>query len=626
MPRRKITTASALKVSFMTSLGVNVGDEFIREGIFSFLDEVIENWEPFYVNKVDLSSLFEPREDESAVLKDKFRHADIIIQAGAPVYWNFINSTSYNVEWAEELWQNRIFQLGSEKPILNIAAGSCQPYPDFAKTFLSDPMCVKFAKDVSSACIWTSVRDPLASQILYVLGLDHEVLPCTAFHAARRTKFGADCGEVIGINLMPLGGHYKLNDGIDEDAWKNKIDAFLPKIRQYHRLLFIAHDMSEKKFMEQFLGPGEVIFISSRWRDYLPVYAKCVATIANRVHSAVCAAGFGKPSVILGNDTRLFIGDYIGIPSRYVVEVSSEEIVDLLESGLGDQKNEKARLLDLREQSASRYREAILENLDKFQGIAKPRSVEKVKDQKLRKSPSLSSIKELSSTMFRDFMTTLNCFSKRLGLRQFTNWSKIWEYPWLWFNGLECIDWANIKLLDLGSELSPMAWFLASLGAKVTLIEADDQWVHSWEEVRKNTGLYVNWYITREERLPFADNAFDVVTSFSVIEHQDDKHLAIDEITRVLKPKGMFAMSFDICEPDMGMIFPEWNGKALTMKEFEELVWENPAFDNGGKKPQWNVDDCAEFIKWHLQSAPYHNYVVGAAILRKVVQGRTLNV
>jgi len=107
--------------------------------------------------------------------------------------------------------------------------------------------------------------------------------------------------------------------------------------------------MSEKKFMEQFLGPGEVIFISSRWRDYLPVYAKCVATIANRVHGAVCAAGFGKPSVILGNDTRLFIGDYIGIPSRYVVEVSSEEIVDLLESGLRDQKNEKARLLDLRE-------------------------------------------------------------------------------------------------------------------------------------------------------------------------------------------------------------------------------------------------------------------------------------
>ena len=235
----------------------------------------------------------------------------------------------------------------------------------------------------------------------------------------------------------------------------------------------------------------------------------------------------------------------------------------------------------------------------------------------MRKNLSLSATTELSSSMFRKFMTTLNCFSQRLGLRRFTNWSKIWEYPWLWFNGLECVDWANVRLLDLGSELSPMAWFLASLGAKVTLIEADDQWFHSWEEVRKNTGLSVDWKITHDEHLPFPNKSFDVVTSFSVIEHQRDKRLAIDEIVRVLKPKGMFAMSFDICEPDMGMTFPEWNGKALTMKEFEELVWENPAFDTGGKKPKWNVDDCAEFIKWHLQSAPYHNYVVGAAILRK---------
>jgi 2-polyprenyl-3-methyl-5-hydroxy-6-metoxy-1,4-benzoquinol methylase len=242
--------------------------------------------------------------------------------------------------------------------------------------------------------------------------------------------------------------------------------------------------------------------------------------------------------------------------------------------------------------------------------------LDKIKPQN-KQSVYLSNLEETFSGAFVGFMGIINAFASKHGFRQFTNWSKIWEYPWLWFNGLECIDWANIKLLDLGSELSPMAWFLASLGAKVTLIEADDQWVHSWEEVRKNTGLYVNWHITRDERLPFADNAFDVATSFSVIEHQDDKHLAIDEIVRVLKPNGMLAMSFDICEPDMDMTFPEWNGKALTMKEFEELVWENPAFDNGGGKPQWNVDHCAEFIKWHLQSAPFLNYVVGAAILRK---------
>ena len=620
MSGRKLATAHEVKISFMTSLGVNVGDEFIREGICSFLDEVIENWIPYYVNKVDLSSLSEPREDEIKRLNDKFRDADVIIQAGAPVYWNLKSSTSYNVGWAKELWQNRIFHLGSVKPILNIAAGSCQPYPDFSKTFLSDPNCAQFAKDVGSACIWTSVRDPLASQILYSLGLEHDVLPCTAFHAARRTKIEPDYGNILGINLMPLGGHYKLDNDIDEGLWKRTIEALLPKIRQHHQILFIAHDISEAEFIQEFLGPGEVIFYSPCWRDYLPVYAKCSATIANRVHGAVCAAGFGRPSLILGNDTRLLIGDYIGIPSRYIGDVSPEEIVDLLEFGLGGRKWIKDRLLTLREESAARYRERIIESLEEFPGKAKTQIVREDIDRKVCKSHlSLSSTKELSSTRFRDFMTTLNCFSKRLGLNQYTNWSKIWEYPWLWFNGLACLKWVDTKLLDIGSELSPMAWFLASLGIHVTLVEVDDKWIPAWENVKKRTGLHVDWFIVDCECLPFPDNSFDVVTSFSVIEHQHDKHMAVNEIARCLRPSGLFAMSFDICEPDMGMTFPEWNGKALTMKEFEDLVWENPAFDNGGGKPHWNVDDCAEFIKWHLQSSPHHNYVVGAAVLRKQI-------
>jgi SAM-dependent methyltransferase len=607
------------KIAFMTSLGANVGDEFIREGICSFLDEVIESWEPFYVNKVDLSSLHEPREDETSLLKDKFRDADVIIQAGAPVYWRLGNSTCYNVEWAEELWQNHIFQLGSEKPILNIAAGSCQPYPDFAKTLLSDPMCAQFVKDVSSACVWTSVRDPLASQILHSLGLEHDVLPCTAFHAARRTNLKADYGEVIGINLMPLGGHYRLSDDIHEDIWRTKIEAFLPQIRKHHRVLFIAHDVSEKEFMRPFLGPGETLFFSPCWRDYLPVYAKCAATVANRVHGAVCAAGFGRPSVILGNDTRLLIGDYIGIPSHYIGAVSPEEIVDLLESGLKTRKSEKDRLLGLREESAARYRQAIVEGLETFLEMDRPQRSKKVRGQKSRKTLSLSSTKELSSGVFQDFMTTLNCFSQRLGLRQFTDWSKIWEYPWLWFNGLSTMDWLNTKVLDLGSELSPMPWFLAGLGAQVTLAETDPQWIPTWERLVKKTGLDVEWRILPDEHLPFPEGYFDLVTSFSVIEHQTDKLSAVAEVSRVLKPGGLFAISFDVCEPDMGMTFPEWNGKALTMKEFEELIWENSAFDNKGRPANWNVEDCSEFIKWHLQSAPHHNYVVGGAVLEKRV-------
>ena len=236
---------------------------------------------------------------------------------------------------------------------------------------------------------------------------------------------------------------------------------------------------------------------------------------------------------------------------------------------------------------------------------------------KFTSPPRLAALSELNSDRFKEFMEMLNNKARAWGLREFTNWSKVWEYPWLWFNGLRSIDWSQIKMLDLGSELSPMPWFLASLGAAVTLVERDSQWLPTWERLAKETGLNVDWCIINDERLPFPARSFDVVTSFSVVEHQRDKSLAINDIARVLKPGGIFAVSFDICEPDMGMTFPEWNGKALTMKEFEELVWENPAFDNAGKRPDWNIGDCAEFIKWHQQSASHHNYVVGAALIQR---------
>jgi SAM-dependent methyltransferase len=162
-----------------------------------------------------------------------------------------------------------------------------------------------------------------------------------------------------------------------------------------------------------------------------------------------------------------------------------------------------------------------------------------------------------------------------------------------------------------------MPWFLASLGANVTLTETDPQWVPQWERICDETGLNVKWEIVSGERLPFEDESFDTVTSFSTIEHQRDKETAVDEVVRILKPGGLLAISFDICEPEMGMTFPEWNGKALTMAKFKELLWNRPEFDTRGLNPEWNVGDIPDFIKWHLQSAPHHNYGVGAAVLRK---------
>lgn len=229
----------------------------------------------------------------------------------------------------------------------------------------------------------------------------------------------------------------------------------------------------------------------------------------------------------------------------------------------------------------------------------------------------LANLPEMFSRPWIDFIDQLNAFAAPLGLRQFTNWSKLWEYPWLWHNGLSSLPWRGRRILDLGSEQSPFPWWLATQGAKVTLVETGRNWVDPWEAVRAALGgVEVDWQILDGCRLPFADGTFDVVTSFSVIEHQDDKALAAAEVARVLKPGGVFGISFDVCEPQLGMTFPAWNGRALTIAEFENTFWRQPAFGQIGA-PEWNREDIGPFLRWHRQTAPHHNYVTAAALLRK---------
>lgn len=212
-------------------------------------------------------------------------------------------------------------------------------------------------------------------------------------------------------------------------------------------------------------------------------------------------------------------------------------------------------------------------------------------------------------------MEEMNSFARPHGLREFTNWSKVWEYPWLYFHGLDRVDWRGKHVVDLGSEISPMPWWLAARGARVTLIETDPQWQPAWEKLRAKLGVDVQWHLVKSEALPLPTACAHAVTSLSVIEHQPDKPRALAELARVLRPGAPLFMSFDICEPALGMTFPEWNGRALTMAEFERDFWRHPQFRPPPGAIRWNTGDLEAFRHWHLQSAPHHNYCTGAAVL-----------
>ena len=265
---------------------------------------------------------------------------------------------------------------------------------------------------------------------------------------------------------------------------------------------------------------------------------------------------------------------------------------------------------------------------------------------------ALASLDELRSDRFRLFMDRTNALARGLSLAQMHDWSKVWEYPWLWFNALSRIDLAHARVIDIGSARSVMPWLMAMLGADVTMVETDPSHEPLWSRLRTRLNLDIDWRFVDDESIPLEDACADLVTSFSVIEHQADRARAIDELARVLRPGGVLAMSFDVWDSSHGvpMTFPASNGRAMTLAEFERDVWLHEAFggeegirdqasgigegkgnghqasgigegaDRGNVGITWNIADMAPFHAWHKATAPHHDYVVAAAVLTRAGQ------
>lgn len=120
-------------------------------------------------------------------------------------------------------------------------------------------------------------------------------------------------------------------------------------------------------------------------------------------------------------------------------------------------------------------------------------------------------------------------------------------------------DLANLKegdqVLDLGSG-SGMDVFIAALkvgtaghvsGADMT----DEQLKKSEQLRRKNQFETVSFHKTYIEKLPFADESFDVVISNGVINLCPDKEKVFAEVARVLKPQGRMVIADIVTEKQL---------------------------------------------------------------------------
>ena len=103
-------------------------------------------------------------------------------------------------------------------------------------------------------------------------------------------------------------------------------------------------------------------------------------------------------------------------------------------------------------------------------------------------------------------------------------------------------EYSGKKVLEIGCGIGMDGIEFAKAKADYTGVDLSDQSIALCKkhfELFSQTGNILN---TDAEKLPFADNTFDLVYSWGVLHHIPDMQKSIDEVYRVLKPGGKIAI------------------------------------------------------------------------------------
>jgi 2-polyprenyl-6-hydroxyphenyl methylase / 3-demethylubiquinone-9 3-methyltransferase len=102
------------------------------------------------------------------------------------------------------------------------------------------------------------------------------------------------------------------------------------------------------------------------------------------------------------------------------------------------------------------------------------------------------------------------------------------------------IDWTGKDVLDLGCAGGFMAEALAAKGARVTGIDPAAKAIEAARRHAQTSGHAIRYDVGVGEALPYTDASFDVVVCVDVLEHVADLPAVLAQVTRVLRPGGMF--------------------------------------------------------------------------------------
>lgn len=371
-------------ITFITTVHHNVGDDFVREGLIHVLTQKLKghklNLENIHkhspvtaiygrenLRNLRVSRLIEPflRLIRSG---NRISNADILVQSGAPVYWCHPQTGGPHCadnEWFDPLIRKRFMPDRRGRLFLNLAGGSCQRYHSDGSEIENCAKCKSYIREFFDTCDLTILRDELARKMLNHAGRDAKVLPCPSIFARDRFGIKPAPGDFIVLNFMENAGHYTFGQEIDSNQWRNEFISIAHEVSQIGRVVMACHTPHEEELAKALVPNLERFLVPNNHIEFMNFYARAKWGIMNRVHGAFMMASFGKPAVVIGNDSRAKMIKNLSLPSYYVCDVGrvgAESLIDQVRS-LCDSYPEQIE--DIRHCSQQAYEDELQSVLDK---------------------------------------------------------------------------------------------------------------------------------------------------------------------------------------------------------------------------------------------------------------------
>ena len=328
-----------MKIAIITTVNHNVGDDFVREGIKYLLRQYFKGKKLkfTYIHKhspITVRYGFEWLRDNRIgrridrvlplfLTRDRILEADLVVQSGAPVYWchEIGGGHCYQNEWYVPLIKYRFLKNKNAK-LLNLAAGTCQRYYSDGNEFCTK--CKEYIKELFSLSTVTTLRDSLAKVVLNNVGVDAPVIPCSSIFAIDEYNLKNEGEEYVVLNYMKGGGHYTFGQKIDFEKYRKEFAKFYFELKKRERVIISCHNRKEVKEVIAFDPRAEIFYKKNDYLAYMKFYSKAKFGIVNRVHAAFILASFGKPSIVIGNDSRALMPKEIGLKTYFVNDINSE--------------------------------------------------------------------------------------------------------------------------------------------------------------------------------------------------------------------------------------------------------------------------------------------------------------